>query len=441
MLILLELGVVLLLVLCNGLLAMSEIALISARENRLRQMAGQGVRGARMALRLMRDPNSFLSTVQIGITLVGIFAGAFSGATLGVKLGNYLDQFAFTQAQGQVLGIGIMVVLVTYLSLVVGELVPKRIALANPERIAVMVAPAMYRAAFLATPAVWLLRLSSDLLLRPLGLLRRADANVTEEEVRALIAEATRAGVFIPEETRMIDGVLRLADRAVYEVMTPRARIRWLDRYADWQDILSASSGNNSARLLVCDGDIDQPLGVVHTKDLLPVVLQQQEIALADLLTPVLIVSDDTSIMQLLQRFRAERTHVAVVVPVHETPENASIMGLVTLTDVMACIAGELPPPQFINEIFLLRRKDGSWLVDGRLPIAEFELLLRMDNLHKPGVETVAAFVLDHLGRVPHEGQSFLLQQVRVEIVDMDGQRIDKLIVSAEPGMPEMTLV
>lgn len=239
----------------------------------------------------------------------------------------------------------------------------------------------------------------------------------------------------------MLDGVLRIADRSVRSIMTDRSRVLWIDQGAGRDELLQASSENPSARLLVCDGNIDRPLGVIHAKDLLPVVLRGDEIRLDDLLTPVLSVTDDTPIMQLLERFKRERTHVAVVLPSSSqyVPDAVRTDGLVTLTDILEAIAGELPEREAPTEMFLLRRADGSWLVDGRLPIDEFERLLRIDNLRaRPGIETVAGFILEHLRHVPQEGESFVIEQARVEIVDMDGNRIDKVIVSAEPGTAEL---
>jgi putative hemolysin len=443
--IVLELAIILVLVLINGVLAMSEFAVISSRTARLRQMARAGTRGARMALRLIRDPSRFLSTVQIGITLVGIFAGAFSGATVGVKLGAWLDTFPAIAPRGDLLGIGFMVVAVTYLSLVVGELVPKRIALVNPERTAALLAQPMYVMARVAAPAVWILRQSTDAILRLLGIGKTLDTTLTEEEVRSLLQEAMQTGIFVPQEREMIEGVLRMAHRHVREVMTPRQAVLWLDHDADREALLAASSANPSARLLVCDGDIDRPLGVVHTKDLLPAALRGEEVCLEDLVSPVLVVSGELPILKVLERFRREKVHVAVVCNGADGDavpgENGITEGLVTLTDVLESIAGELPERAVATETFIVRRKDGSWLIDGRLPIAEFERLIRVGDLTgKRGIETVAGFVLHRLDRVPREGESFVVNDTRIEIVDMDGPRVDKVIVSAEPGSAELAL-
>jgi putative hemolysin len=441
--IVLEIVVIVLLVLFNRVLAMSEFAVISSRTSRLRQMARAGTRGARMALRLIQDPSRFLSTVQIGITLVGIFAGAFSGATVGVKLGAWLDTFPVIAPRGDMLGIGIMVIAVTYLSLVIGELVPKRIALLNPERTAALLARPMYVMSRVAAPVVWILKQSTDAVLRPLGVAQRRDTALTEEEVRALLNEATQTGIFVPQEREMIDGVLRMAHRSVREVMTERDCVLWLDHDADRAALLEASSSNPSARLLVCDGSIDRPLGVVHTKDLLPVALRGEDIALEALVAPVLVISGTTPILTVLERFRRENVHVAVVCSGADGAgdDNGITEGLVTLTDVLESIAGELPEREFLTEMFIVRRKDGSWLIDGRLPIDELERLIRVDNLRpRPGIDTVAGFVLHQLERVPREGESFVIEDTRIEIVDMDGARIDKVIVSAEPGAPELAL-
>jgi putative hemolysin len=448
----LEILVVLVLISINGVLAMSEFAVISSRTSRLRQMARSGVHGARMALRLIRDPGRFLSTVQIGITLVGIFAGAFSGATIGVKLGAWLNSYALIAPRGEVFGIGIMVVLVTYLSLVVGELVPKRIALVNPERIASLLARPMFTMSRVAAPIVWTLKISTDSVLKLLGISGGHEKEMTEEEVRALLTEAMQAGIFVAQERAMIEGVLRMAHRSVRAIMTRREKVLWLDQNADAAALLDASSSNPSARLLVCDGTIDRPLGVIHTKDLVPVVLRGEEIELEDLLTPVLQVASTTPILQVLERFRRQSIHVAVVTAAADgdgasrdrprdldTHQVGYTQGLVTLTDILESIAGEFPEGDEGSETFIVRRRDGSWLIDGRMSIEEFRRLIRLDDFQPaPGIETVAGLVLDRLQRIPREGESFVINDARVEIVDMDGKRIDKVIVSAEPGKPEL---
>ena len=366
--IILELLVVLALTVFNGVLAMSELAVVSSRRARLDHMAGSGNRGARAALKLIEDPSRFLSTVQIGITLVGILAGAFSGATLADKLGDWLDTFPFIAPYGDPVGIGLVVLGITYLSLIVGELVPKRIAMTNPERVASTVAPAMNGLSRIASPAVWLLKASTDTVLRLLGLRGEKEVTVTEEEVRSLITEGTQAGIFAPQEREMIEGVMRLADRSVRVIMTSRTDLAWLDIADSREEIVRVLSEERYSRLLICRGSIDDPVGVVHTKDLLGPALRNEPIELAKLMAPPLIVPDRTPVLRVLDLFKKQGLHMAVVVDEFGTTE-----GVVTPTDVLEAIAGELPERGEKPELAMVRREDGSWLVDGLVPIDEIE--------------------------------------------------------------------
>ncbi|GAB4363617.1 MAG: hemolysin family protein [Kiloniellaceae bacterium] len=421
----LEILFVVALIVLNGALAMSELALVSARRSRLEQLAAQGKRGAATALRLLDDPSGFLSTVQIGITLVGILAGAFGGATLADRLGDWLDSFPALAPNGDRIAIGIVVVAITYFSLIVGELVPKRIALANPERTAALIAQPMKHLSRLAFPGVWVLRTSTEAVLRLLGLAATRSATVTEDEVKSLIAEGTRAGVFVPQERRMIEGVLRLADRPVRVVMTPRAEVVWLDADADAPTLQEVVATSRFSRLLVCERNIDSAVGILHTKDVLPLALRGEAPSVRALMAPLLVVPDRTSVLQLLDRFRRERLHMAVVVDEYGTTE-----GVATLTDVLESIAGELPERGELSEPAVVRRDDGSWLVAGHLPFDEFaeRFGLRM-AAEAAGYHTVAGFVLHQLGHLPDAGESLRAGELKIEVLDMDGRRIDKLLV------------
>ncbi len=426
----LEIFAVFFLALINGLLAMSELAVVTSRRSRLEHLARQGSRGARAALRLLDDPGRFLSTVQIGITLVGIVAGAFGGATLGRRLGAWLDSFPWISPYGNSLGIGVTVVAITYLSLIVGELVPKRIALARPERIASLAAGPMRVLSLVAAPAVWALHVSTERVLRVLGLTHTRETTVTEDEVKSLIAEGTQAGIFVPQEQEMIEGVLRLADRSVRIVMTPRAKIVWADVKSDRNAIIEMVQSHRFSRLLVCDGTIDKPVGFIHTKHLLPEALACKDISLANLTTPLLFVPDRATLLKLLSRFKKEKVHLAVVVDEYGATE-----GLVTLTDVIEAIAGDLPERGEEHGPEIVRRDDGSWLADGTVPTDEVENVtgIRMGK----EVEMLAGFALGRLGRIPRAGESFAYGNARFEIVDMDGNRIDKLLVEANPKSRE----
>jgi putative hemolysin len=418
----LEILAVILLILMNGILALSELAVISSRKSRLVYLANQGSRGASAALRLIDDPSRFLSTIQIGITLVGIIAGALSGATLGQRLGSWLNTIPLISPHGNALGIGVTVASITYLSLIFGELVPKRIALARPEQIASVVAEPMKGLSLMAAPAVWVLHISTERVLRLFGLSGVRETLVTEDEIKSLIAEGTLSGVFVPQEKEMIEGVLRLADRPVRVIMTPRSRIVWIDARSEWNVILDLVQSHRFSRLLVCNETIDQPIGVIHTKDLLPEAMRRADIILADLMTPVLYIPERATVLKLLNRFKKEKAHLAVVVDEYGATE-----GLVTLTDVIEAIAGDLPERGEETEPRIVRRDDASWLVDGSLPTDEVEIITGVDM--GKDVRMMAGFVLDHLGRIPEAGASFRHGDARFEVVDMDGNRIDKVLI------------
>ena len=417
-----EILAVILLTLINGLLAMSELAIVSSRKSLLKQLASDGSRGAAAAVRLAEDPSRFLSTVQIGITLVGIIAGAFSGATLGQRLGSWLDTFPVFSHHGFAIGISVTVIAITYLSLVLGELVPKRIALSRPERIASLVAGPMKLLSVIAAPAVWLLHVSTESVLGVLGLSGKRESTVTEDEVKSLIAEGTQAGVFVPQVQEMIEGVLRLADRPVRVIMTPRSLIVWIEVNADEDSILNVIESNHFSRLLVCDGSVDHPLGTVHTKDLLPEAFRGNKGNLLDLMTPILFVPESTPVLRLLNMFKKEKVHIAVVVNEYGATE-----GLVTITDVLESIAGDFPELDEDFEPGIVQREDGSWLVDGMLPMDIIEKMTGIESEEE--VNTVAGFVLQNLGRIPQPGEGFDYDNVHFEVVDMDGRRIDKVLI------------
>lgn len=420
-----ELLVVFVLTLVNGLLAMSELAIVSARKARLEARAAEGSRGARTALKLAEDPTGFLSTVQMGITLVGVVSGAFSGATLGARLGGWLNQFPVISPHGTTIAFTFVVVAITYLSLVIGELVPKRMALANPEGIAVVMAGPMRVLARIGAPVIWLLRVSTDAMLKLFHISVERDETVSEEEVRALISEGTEAGVFEPQEKEMIEGVLRLADRTVRVIMTPRTEVVWMDRAADIGSIAETIARSHHSRVLICDGGIDVPLGVLATRDLLDAALKGDAISLDAFLTAPIIVTDWTPVLRLIELFRREGVHFAVVVD-----EYGSTLGIVTPTDVLETIAGDLPERGEEEEPNVVRRSDGSWLIDAMMPIDEVEDRLALKGLSGEGYATLAGFVIDRLGHLPQVGEWVMVAGVRFEVVDLDGRRIDKILVS-----------
>jgi putative hemolysin len=420
-----EILVIFVLICCNALLAMSELAVISSRRSRLQELAKRRHRGARTVMRLLENPTNFLSTVQVGITLVGVLAAAYSGATLAEELGVWLDRWPWIAPYGQPAAIAIVALCVTYVSVVVGELVPKRIALNDPERIASALAPLMRGVAKVMAPAVWLARSSTEGLLRLFGLARDRKLTVTEDEVRSLLAEGTRAGVFMPKEREMIEGVLRLADRTARAIMTPRTEVVWLEVNATPADIVAQLDARRLSRFPVCRETIDHPIGTVHMKDLARVSLAGQPIALSEIMMQPFVVLDGTPVLKLLEGFRREGMHMAIVVD-----EYGATQGVVTLGDILEAVAGTLPEAGGeLETAAMVKRSDGSWLVDGSFGIDEFEDRLGISGLRgRRTFDTVAGYALFRLGRLPAVGEVFTDRNGHYEIVDMDGRRIDKLI-------------
>jgi len=422
--------ILLLLLALNGLFAMAELAVVSSRRIRLKQMADGGSKGARAALRLLEEPTRFLSAVQIGITLIGVLAGVYSGANFAEPLAAWISVWMPWPEYAGTVAYVMVVVGVTYLSLIIGELVPKRWALSHPESFAATLAPPMQQLARVSAPLVWLLQRSTELVLRLLRIHKTTRHAITEEEVRAMIAEGTREGVFHLEEHRMIEGVLKLADRNVRSVMVPRGDVAWLDVEDSRDTIWKLVKGSGHSRLLVCRGEIDELVGVVRATELVEWAAEADGAELARRAEPPLVVQETTTVLRLLELFREAGVHLAVVVD-----EHGSIEGIVTATDVLTAIAGELPDVGDADLPEAVRRPDDSWLLDGRLPIGEAERLLERGDLASgDDYTTIAGFVLAQLGRLPATAETFEWKDLRFEIVDMDGKRIDKLLVERVPG-------
>jgi putative hemolysin len=421
--------IILLLIVLNGFFAMAELAVVSSRTARLRQMAESGRRGALTALRLAENPGRFLSTVQIGITLIGIFAGAFGGATLAEELDVWLaTTFPNLVPHSAQLALGLVVASITYLSLIVGELVPKHLALRDPERLAATVAWPMRTMAWLGSPLVWLLDRSTRTVLWVFGLSSTPRQRITDEEIKALIAEAAAAGVVERAEQAMISGVMRLADRPVGAVMTPRTEIVWLDLDDPPELLLQAIHGGRYSRLPAGRGAIDEVQGVVRAKDLLDCYLAGQEPDFDALLREVPVVHETTRTLQALELLKHSSARLALV-----RDEYGGLEGLVTLTDLMEAIVGDLEEPPVAEEPAVVQRADGSWLIDGGLPLDELRELLNLREISaEQGYYTLAGLVLARLGEVPATGQWFDWGGYRFEVVDMDGQRIDKVLVSSK---------
>jgi putative hemolysin len=425
--------ILLALLLLNGLFAMAEMAVVSSRPTSLREMAKADHGGARAALRLLEDPTRFLSTVQIGITLIGVLAGVYSGARFAEPLGAWLAGLGLPVPFAEhetTIAYAVVVVVVTYLSLIIGELVPKRWALVNPEAVAVVLAPPMELLARASAPLVWVLQRSTEVLLRFPVLRRARRSDVSEEEIRAMIAEGTRTGVFQTAEQQMIDGVLRLADRTVRSIMVPRGDVVWLDTGDNRATVLGAMRASGHSRYPVCRGELDELLGIVGTGALVDWLHEPAAGELAERLQPPLVVHESTRILRLLDLFRESRSHLAIVVD-----EHGSIEGLATPADILTAIAGDLPDSAGETSPEAVPRGDRSWLIDGRMAIDEVERLLGCSGMRSgDDYSTLAGFVLAELGHLPVTAESFRWRGLRFEVVDMDGRRIDKLLVQRLGG-------
>jgi putative hemolysin len=416
------------LIVLNGFFAMSELAMMSARRARLQQMAEEGVTGAAAAIRLIDEPTRFLSTVQVGITLVGVLAGALSGARLAAPLGDALAPLLGRSAYP--LSVAAVVAAVTYFSLVVGELVPKRIALNDPEKLAARVARLMTALSVAGGPVVWLLEVSTEGLVRLLRVPAKPDRTVTEEEVKSMIAEGTRAGVFHAAERDMIHGVLRLADRSVRSVMTPRYEVTWIDLDDPPEAIRKEIAESGYSRFPAGRRGLEHLEGVVRAKDLLDQVASQNGFDVVAALNEPLVVHENTPVLKLLEMFRENPVHMAVVVD-----EYGVVEGIVTPTDILGAIAGELPENADDLAQSAVRRDDGSWLLDGMIGIDEAERLLARKGMRgDEDYETLAGFVLSRLGQIPQIGDRFFWDGLTFEIIDMDGRRIDRVMVKETPA-------
>lgn len=418
--------IILLLILANGVFAMAEIAVVSSRKTRLRARADGGDGRARRALELAEHPNRFLSTVQIGITLIGIFAGAYGGATLAGPLAEALATgFPSVARYSSQIALAVVVATITYLSLVLGELVPKRIGLANPEGIAGRIARPMHALSVVAYPLVRVLSASTNGLLRLLRVRKRSDPPVTEAEIAAQLEAGTRAGVFEEAEQDMVVRVFRLADQRARTLLTPRHRIAWLDINDPMDVSRETIVRHEHTRFPVCDGDLDNVLGMVHVSDLLTRVLAGEPLDLGRALRKPLYVPPSVRALRLLELFRESGVHMAVVVDEHGGTD-----GLITLNDVLEEISGELDVSE---EERVVRRDDGSWLIDAGLSMDELRDALGREpspEWSDRGYRTLGGFLVHRLGHIPTSGESVAALGYRFEVVDMDGNRVDKVLVT-----------
>ncbi|WP_129155078.1 hemolysin family protein [Bosea sp. Tri-44] len=419
-----EILIVVVLTVINGVLAMSELAVVSSRPARLKVLSDQGSKGAAKAIKLAENPGRFLSSVQIGITLVGVLSGAFSGATLGARLSEWLGTHGLSNAAADALGVGTVVVLITYLSLILGELVPKQIALRDAERVAARVAPAMVVLAKVASPLVWLLDASGKLVLALLGQKGEPEETVTEEEVRTIIAEAENAGVLERDEREMISGVMRFADRSARALMTPRREVEVIDLSDTTDEIKAQVRATKRSRLPVQDGEADAIIGVVTVKDMFDALSDGDGRDLRSLVHEAPVVLDTSGALDVLRAIRASNVHLALVFD-----EYGHFEGIITSSDVLEAITGAFQEDE-ADEPPIVTRADGSFLVAGWMQVDEFSHELGIHVPRDADYQTVAGFVLAEMNRLPNVGESFQKGHWRFEVVDLDGRRIDKLLVS-----------
>ncbi|HET6719913.1 MAG TPA: hemolysin family protein [Rhodocyclaceae bacterium] len=422
-----DLTVLLSLIIINGLFAMSEIAIVSSRRSRLQQFADDGSSGARSAIKLSENPTRFLSTVQVGITSIGILSGAIGESTLAEHLRLMLIQVPLLDAYAAPLSLVGMVLILTYFSLIIGELVPKRIAMQRPEVIAMLVAKPMQSLSSMTSPLVMLLSWSTDTMLRLLGAKNSTEPTVTEEEIKVMIEQGTEEGVFDRAEQELVSNVLRLDDRNVGAVMTPRKDLVFLDAQLNHEENRDRLCDNPHSVIPLCDGGLDHVVGLVRSNDILECLLRGEPIDFPRLAKSPLFVPKTITLMQLLEHFKRAHLPAALVID-----EYGEVVGIATVNDVIGAIVGDLPGDAEEDPL-MIQREDGSWLVDGMLDLDGLKTLLEVDELPEEELgnfHTVGGLAMLQLGRVPRTGDVFELEGHRIEVLDMDKNRVDKLLIS-----------
>lgn len=424
-----DIALLLLLILFNGLFAMSEIAVVSSRKTRLQRLADDGSPGAHSALSLHAEPSNFLSTIQVGITTIGILSGAIGEAALADPFAAWLSGFPVIAPYARVIALTIVVAALTFFTVVVGELVPKRLALMAPESIASLVSRPMLWLARSTRPIVWLLSASSGLILRLTGVRRKDEPPVTDDEIKVLMGQGAEAGVFHESEQAIVSNVLRLDEQRIKAIMTPRKDIYTLDLNDPDAEIRRRISESPYTRIVVCRDGLDHIVGILRTSDLLKAALGNEPLDVAHTLRPPLYVPAGVSTTQLLENFRKARLQSALIVD-----EYGELQGLVTLTDVLTSIVGEIPSEDLSEEQDIVMREDGSWLMDGGVSVERFKTVLRVND-DLPGEEenafnTLGGFLMHMLGRVPAVADHFNWGGCRIEVMDMDKNRVDKVLVA-----------
>ena len=424
-----EILIVFLLILANSIFALSEMAVVSARKTRLQQRSEDGDKGATAALALSNAPTRFLSTVQVGITLIGILSGAFGGATIAEEIAAAVGKVAWLTPYSEAIGVGIVVLVITYFSLIIGELVPKRIALNNAERIAAKVAAPMSTLARLATPVVSLLSFSTEAVLRLLGIKPSGEPSVTEEEVKLMIYEGAQVGVFEESEQEIVERVFRLGDRRVSSLMTYRTEVVFLDIDDALDANLNKIAASGHSRFPVCKGTLDDILGIVQIKNLFAQERRGVEVNLQAAIQPAVFIPERMPALELLEHLREKKSHLALIID-----EFGGVTGMVTINDVLEAIVGDIPTLEDKDEEpEIVQREDGSYLLDGMLSNEELKDLLELDDLlNEEGgrYETLGGMLMTAMGRIPNTGDAVNWNGWRFEVVDMDGYRVDKVLTS-----------
>ncbi|MCQ3936219.1 MAG: hypothetical protein DPW18_04125 [Chloroflexi bacterium] len=419
-----EIVTILVLILINGVLAMSEAALVASRKARLQQQAGEGNKASALAVKLIEDPNIFLSAIQIGITLIGVLSGAVGGATISESLAFVLKDAPYIGQYSDSIALGIVVVSITILTIWLGELVPKRLGINSPERIAQIVAGPMLLISRIFSPFIKLMSGATNFVLRLIGVNPSAEPPITEEELQMLISQGTQAGVFEESEQDMVEGVFSLGDQRVYSLMTPRTEIVWLDVNDTTEEILEKIANSPYSRFPVRQDSLETIVGIVKSRDLLVATLSKKEINLKELAKPAYYIPETTLASRALEVLKKNNTEMLLVVD-----EFGGVQGLLTINDILEEIVGVMEG----DEPQATQRQDGSWLLDGMLEVDEFKEIFHLDDLpHEDEYETLSGFVMTSLGRVPQTSDHFEWNNLRFEVMDMDGRRVDKVLVTTK---------
>lgn len=420
----LEILIILLLVFLNGIFSLSEMSVVSSRRVRLQQRANEGDAGAFNALQLSENPNNFLSTIQIGITLIGILSGAVGGVGISKLLAEWIDDIPILEPYATTIGIALVVLVITFLTLILGELVPKRLALHSPERIAAAIAAPMSILSRIFSPLVRVMSFTTDLVLRIMGVKPNLEPPITEEEIQVLIDQGTQAGVFEESEQDMVQGIFSLNDRRIFSLMTPRSEIAWLDVNDTPEEIRQKIEESPYSRFPVCEDSLDSIIGIIEARDLLLESLHGQGLQLKRNLQQPVYIPETALASRVLELFKSEDAELLLVID-----EFGSVQGLVTVFDIIEEIVGDIDtPPQ------ATQRQDGSWLLDGMLEVEDFKEIFNLRHLpDEDEYETLSGFVMLNLGRVPQAADKFEWNGLTFEVMDMDGKRVDKVLVTSKP--------